>query len=92
MTLTMHPPKTLYQLLCRLLQHSGECQTDPPNFLDQKNLKFKKFHGACDTVFHSLHESGIGTKKKSANVLSKDDENKLWTLGILNIMNHDSGS
>ena len=52
-----YPLKTIYQMLCGLLWYSRECQTDLSNILDWKNLEFKKFHGTCDSVFHSVHES-----------------------------------
>ena len=35
---TPYPPKTLYQILCGLLRHSREHQSDPPNFLDRKDV------------------------------------------------------
>ena len=78
-----YPPKTLYQLLCGLLRHTRSVQRDPPNFLDRKDVKFKNLHGTCDVVFRSLHESGVGATKKSAQILTKADEDKLWECGVL---------
>jgi len=79
-----YPPRTLYQLLCGLLRHTRNVQRDPPNFLDRKDVRFKNLHGTCDVVFRSLHENGIGTSKKSAQILTKDHEDKLWKAGVLN--------
>ena len=56
----------------------------PPN---TEKLEFKKFHRICDSVFHSFYENEIVPEKKSASVLSKEDKNMLWTLGIPNINN-----
>ena len=81
---TPYPPKTLYQILCGLLRYSKEHQTDPPNFLDRKDTRFKKLHGTCDVVFRALHQSGIGSKKTSAKVILDEDEEKLWQAGVLN--------
>ena len=61
---TQYPPKTLHQMFCALLRHSKECQPDPPNFLDRKDVHFKKLHSTYDVVFRSLHKSGIGTKNQ----------------------------
>lgn len=68
---TEYPPKTLYQMLCGMLRHSKECQPDPPNFLDRKDVRFKKLHSTCDVVLRSLHESGIGTKKHQHQLLQR---------------------
>ena len=75
-----YPPKTLYQLLCGLLRHTRSVQCDPPNFLDRKDVNL---HGTCDIVFRSLHENGVGATKKSAQILTKADEDKLWECGAL---------
>ena len=81
---TQYPPKTLHQMLCAL----KECQPDLPNFLDRKDVHFKKLHSTCDVVFRSLHKSGIGTKKP---VITKEDykiNNQLWETGVLNTTTH----
>ncbi len=80
-----YPPKTLYQLLCGLLRHSRGVQEDPPNFLDRNDVRFKKLHGTCDCVFRGLHESGVGIAKKSAEIISEENENQLWETGTLNV-------
>ena len=80
-----YPPKTLYQLLCGLLRHSHGVQEDPPNFLDQNDARFKKLHGTCDCVFWGLHENGVGTAKKSAEIILEENENQLWETGTLNV-------
>jgi len=61
-----YPPKTLYQLLCGLLKHVKNVQCDLPDFLDRKDVRFRRLHGKCDVIFHSLHENGIGTVVQSA--------------------------
>ena len=81
---TSYPPKTLYQILCGLLRHSKEHQRDPPNFLDRKDMRFKKLHGTCDVIFRSLHQAVIGAKINSAQVISDEEEEKLWETGVLN--------
>ena len=81
---TSYPPKTLYQILCGLLRYSRVHQSDPPNFLDRKDSRFKKLHGTCDSVFNSLREEGVGANKKSAKIITKVDEDKLWELRIMN--------
>ena len=60
-------------------------QENPPNFLDRQDVRFKKLHGTCDCIFCKLQESGVGTTKKSAAVITEENEDKLWTTGILNV-------
>ena len=81
---TPYPLKTLYQILCGLLRHAREHQSNPPNFLDRKDTRFKKLHGTCDSVFHALREQEVGADKKSAKVITKADEEKFWELIMLN--------
>ena len=67
-----YPLKTLYQLLCGLLRHSHDVQEDSPNFLDLRDVRFKKLHGTCDCIFRGLHKNGVGTAKKSAKIISEE--------------------
>ena len=39
---TRYPPKNIYSIPCGLLRHSRLVQDDPPNFLDRKDVRFKK--------------------------------------------------
>ena len=52
----------------------------PVNFLDQGDARFKALHNICDSELQSLHDDGIGTERKSANI---EDENRLWDSGVL---------
>ena len=71
-------------MLCGLLRYSKDCQLDPPNFLNRQDVRFKKLHGTCDTVFRSLHEAGLGTVKKSAQAFQSDDEDRFWESKVFN--------
>ena len=73
---TRYPPKTIYQLL-------REVQSTPVNFLDRGDTRFKPLHNSCDSEFRSLHEDGIGTERKSANIITKEDKDRLWDSGVL---------
>ena len=79
-----YPPKTLHQLLCGVLRHMRDINPGCLNFLDKKYSRFKALHGTMDAHFHYLHSTGIGREVKHARVLIKDDEDKLWSKGIMN--------
>ena len=55
----------------------------PFNFLDKNDIHFKELHKTLDTVFSDLHSRGIGAKTSTATVISYEDEELLWTQGIL---------
>ena len=78
-----YPPKTLHQLLCGLFQHMRDINPGCPNFLDKKDCRFKDLQGTMDAHFHHLHSTGIGREIKHARVLTKDDEDKLWSTGVM---------
>ena len=77
-----YPPKTLYQIMCGLLRHMNECNSDCPNFLDKKDNQFRALHSVMDAHFHHLHSNGVGREIKHAKSLSREDEQKLWVTGV----------
>ena len=78
-----YPPSSLHQLLCGLLRHMREINPNCPNFLDKKDVRFQQFHHSLDVHFNKLHSSGIGRQVNHAEVISKQEENKLWESGVL---------
>ena len=44
--------------------------------INRGDTHFKPLHSTCDNEFWSLHEGGIGTERKSANILTKEDEDR----------------
>ena len=75
-----YPPKTIHQVLLRYMRDiSPGC----PNVLDKKDSRFKNFHERPDSHYHNLHASGLGREVKHAQVISEDDEEKLWKSGVL---------
>ena len=78
-----YPPKTIYQLLTGLLRHMRTLNPSCPNFLDTDNRAFASLHTAIDNVFRGLRSSGVGSSSKSAEMFSKEEENKLWDSRVL---------
>ena len=46
---------------------------------------FVELHNVCDTLFRQLHSDGVGSETKETSVIMKDEENKLWSYGILGL-------
>ena len=77
-----YPPKTIYLLLCGLYR---VCKANglPFNFLDKADSRFRDLHCTLDSLFSTLHVQGIGAEKKSAPVITIEDEDLMWEKGVL---------
>ena len=80
-----YPPKSIHQLICGILRHMRSIVPSCPNILDRKDPRFRDFHGACKVVFRRLHQSGGGTDVQHTAVINHEEEDKLWSSGILNV-------
>ena len=48
------------------------------NFLDKTDSRFRDLRNTLDSVCSNLHAQGVGAQKKSANVVSAEDEDLFW--------------
>ena len=78
-----YPPSSIYQLLTALLRIMRASNSLSPNFLDKKNPAFKQLHNTLDVHFRHLHETGLGKRVKHAEVITKLEEESLWSQSIL---------
>jgi len=56
-----------------------------PNFLDKKDSCFLQLHSTLDALFHQLHSEGIGVQTKHTEILTKKDDEKLWSSGVIGV-------
>ena len=82
---TSYPPSTVHQLLCGLLRHMRDHTPGCPNFLDKKDSRFRALQGTLDSLFHQLLSEGIGVQTKRTEVITKEDEEKLWSSGVMGL-------
>ena len=80
-----YPPRSIHQILAGLQRHMLDLNYCSPKFLDRQNKMFKPIHGACDSVYHSLHSSGVGTSVRHTSVITPLEEKKLWDSRIFGI-------
>ena len=80
-----YPPSTIYQLLTALLRSMRESNANCLNFLELKNSKFKMLHRTLNSLFRQLHESGVGTKVQHTEVITTEEENRLWESGVVGV-------
>ena len=79
-----YPPKTIYSLLCGLLRVSQD-RGGSLNFLNKLDARFTDLHRTMDSVCSQLHSEGFGAFKKSAPVISFEDQQLLWDAGLLGL-------
>ena len=82
-----YPPKTIYLLLNGLLRHMRFVNPNCPNFFDLNNKQFSSLHTIMDNLFRKLRSDGVGSSSKAAAVFTREDEDKLWDLGVLGTEN-----
>ena len=78
-----YPPKTLYSLLTGILRHMKSLNPSYPNFLE-KSPEFVEFHRTLDNLFRKLRTDGIGSESKHTPSISIQEENMLWSSGVVN--------
>ncbi len=84
----LFPPKTIYLLLSGILRHARQVNTHAPNFLDKNNIKFQSLHAVLDNLFKALQKDGVAQDTKHAEIISKEDEIKLWEAKVIGTENH----
>ena len=57
--------------------------TQAPNIFAKNDPSFRELHFTMDSLYRKLRSEGIGTEKHSAEPFMLDDENKLWSLGVM---------
>jgi len=77
-----YPPKTLYSLLTGILRHMRTENPSYPNFLE-KTPSFVEFHRSLDNRFRKLREEGVGADSKQTATITVEEENLLWSKGVL---------
>ena len=80
-----YPSATLYQLLAGLLRYARSNSVDFPNFLDKTDLRFRELRAACDNVARQLRKDGVGAEVKHTEVITTEEEAKLWESGTIGI-------
>ena len=82
-----YPPKTIYLLLTGLLRHMRSRNVTCPNFLDTSDARFVTFHNALDNILRDLRMRGVGAQTRQTEAFSKEDEDRLWSSGVLSSEN-----
>jgi hypothetical protein len=78
-------PKTIQQILSGLQRAILEKTPDFPKFMDKTNPVYRELHRCCDVVYRQLHADGVGVSVRHADVFTIEEEDNLWSLGVLSV-------
>ena len=79
-----YPPKSIHMLLMGIQHHMRELTPEKQvNFFGDP--EYHKLKNVCDAFYRQLHASGVGTETKATPVLIDEDEDRLWTSGVINL-------
>ena len=83
-----YSPASLNSILAGLFRHMKEkFGPNTSNFLSKTDAQFCMFKNALDRQLRFLRESGVGVERKRASIITSEDEEKLWTTGVLGTHN-----
>lgn len=77
------PPSSLSALLSGISRQIQKCNPKGFNIMDTKDQLFQRLHAVRDTVYHALHKEGVGTTREQARIITYEEKEQLWVLGIL---------
>ena len=81
-----YTPRSISQLLSGLQRHINS-KKEPREpilcFSDPENGQFRELHNVLERRYKALHEQGISATVGKARVITQDEENQLWTSGVL---------
>lgn len=80
-----YPPRSLYSLLTGILRYMRTENPHYPNFLEKHSPDFSEFATTLDNIFKLLRTSGIGADSKHTESISNEEEDTLWSSGVLNV-------
>ena len=79
-----YPPATIRSLLSGL-NRMLRANKAPFSILDKGDSRFRPLLNTMDTISSDLHREGIGAERKSAGVITPEDEDKMWEDGALGL-------
>ena len=60
------------------------CLVTAPDFLNKDDIRFNGLLTVMDNRFKELRVDGVGSNSKHTEILTKEEEGRLWESGVLN--------
>ena len=78
----LYPAETVCALLCgHLVSLFGGANV--PNIMAKRNPLFEELNAATDKHYRMLRQEGVGTSKSQAEPITLEEEELLWSSGVL---------
>ena len=77
--------KSVHLLLCGINRYMKEKKRCSFNIFDHENPNFKLLFDTCHSYFRELREEGVGSDSKSTEPVTRDDEETLWSTGVVSV-------
>ena len=80
-----YPPKTIQHtcILAGIQRKMLDINPDAVKFVNSSQCVFREIQRTCDTVYRDLHSQGIGATMHHMATFSPEEENILWSAGVL---------
>ncbi len=82
---TPYPPATLMQIVAGIQRYFRENGQPSLTVFGDKDPRFARTRGSLDARMKTLTKEGVGTESKQAQPLTKEQEEKLWSLSIFSL-------
>ena len=80
-----YTPRSISQLLAGIQRYIRRETDSGITLVNGKDPVFQPLHRLLDSLFRDLHAQGIGATRRRSSTLSKDDEDRLWSMGVLGV-------
>ncbi len=82
---TPYPPNTLMMLVAGIQRYLRENGKPEVSIFGDKDARFARTRSALDARMKELTREGVGTVRKQAEPLSREQEDQLWSAGIFSV-------
>ena len=78
-----YTPRSLAMFIAGLQRYVSEQKDVAIRLCNPDNPVFKPLHRTLENRYRELHAEGVGTSRKRAEVVTSDEEERLWASGVL---------
>ena len=79
----VYPPKTLSHLLSGISRYMRSLNPACPNIMDSSNAEFRSLHELLENISRERQTSTSMLESKPSKRFSKEEEDRLWSSGVL---------
>ena len=78
---TLYTPRSLSSIMGGLQRYINT-NSPHPHKIQQSDGEFKPLHTCLENLYVKLHDQGVGTTKVQADVVTAEEEQRLWESGV----------